>query len=108
MARKCYVQIGLELVDKDDHEALARARGEHRALSYTIMPDLPDFISPIDGRRYSGRAGLREHCAAHNVVPVSDLAGLPPAPAYQIPTYTKREVEARKANLARIVDQYWR
>jgi hypothetical protein len=42
-----------------------------------FMPDLPDFVSPIDGKSYSGRAGLREHCALHNVVPTADLAGLP-------------------------------
>ena len=109
MARKSYVQIGLELIDKEDHEALARARGQQSgAPRYSVMPDLPDFISPIDGKSYSGRAGLREHCVTHNVVPVEDLAGLPPAPAYKLPTYTKREVEARKENLARIVDHCWR
>ena len=109
MARKSYVQIGLELIDKEDYEALARARGQQSSTPrYSIMPDLPDFISPIDGKSYSGRAGLREHCTTHNVVPVADLAGLPPAPAYKLPTYTKREVEARKENLARIVDHYWR
>ena len=43
----------------------------------TIMPDLPDFVSSVDGQRYSGRAGMREHNLKHNVVPVSDLAGLP-------------------------------
>jgi hypothetical protein len=26
-----------------------------------IMPDLPDFVSPIDGRVIHGRRGLREH-----------------------------------------------
>jgi hypothetical protein len=43
----------------------------------TIMGDLPDFVSPVDGRAYSGRAGLREHNLRNNVVPVADLAGLP-------------------------------
>lgn len=42
-----------------------------------IMPDLPDFVSPIDGKRYSGRTGMREHCAIHDVVPTADLKGLP-------------------------------
>jgi len=41
------------------------------------MPDLPDFVSPIDRKLYSGRAGMREHNLRHNVVPVADLAGLP-------------------------------
>ena len=26
-----------------------------------IMPDLPDFVSPVDGRVVHGRAGLRVH-----------------------------------------------
>jgi len=43
----------------------------------TIMPDLPDFVSPIDNKTYSGRAGLREHCKIHDVVPNADLKGLP-------------------------------
>ena len=43
----------------------------------TIMPDLPDFVSPIDGKTYSGRAGMREHCRKHDVVPQAELAGLP-------------------------------
>lgn len=42
-----------------------------------FMPDLPDFTSPIDGKRYSGRAGMREHCARHDVVPNAELKGLP-------------------------------
>jgi hypothetical protein len=43
----------------------------------TIMPDLPDFVSPIDGKEYRGRAGLREHCKIHDVVPNAELKGLP-------------------------------
>ena len=43
----------------------------------TILPDLPDFVSPIDNKTYSGRAGLREHCKIHDVVPNADLRGLP-------------------------------
>tara|TARA_R110000868_G_scaffold5782_1_gene33963 strand:+ start:32584 stop:32919 length:336 start_codon:yes stop_codon:yes gene_type:complete len=43
-----------------------------------FMPDLPDFVSPVDGKRYSGRAGMREHNKRHDVVPVEDLKGLPP------------------------------
>lgn len=45
--------------------------------SVAFIPDLPDFVSPIDGKRYSGRAGMREHCSRHDVVPTRDLAGLP-------------------------------
>ena len=42
-----------------------------------ILPDQPDFVSPIDNRRYSGRAGMREHNRRHNVVNNRDLEGLP-------------------------------
>lgn len=42
-----------------------------------FLPDMPDFVSPIDGKLYSGRAGMREHCARHDVVPNADLKGLP-------------------------------
>lgn len=44
---------------------------------YSILGDLPDFVSPIDNKVYSGRAGLREHNLRHDVVPVADLKGLP-------------------------------
>jgi len=43
----------------------------------TVIGDQPDFVSPIDGRTYSGRAGMREHNLRHNVVNNRDLAGLP-------------------------------
>ena len=42
-----------------------------------IMPDSPDFISPIDRTVVRGRAGVRDHCARHNVVPTAELKGLP-------------------------------
>ena len=42
-----------------------------------FVGDLPDFVSPIDGKLYSGRAGLREHNKRHDVVPNADLKGLP-------------------------------
>jgi len=109
MARKSYVQIGLELIDKEDYEALARARGHQRSgPGYTVMPDLPDFVSPIDGKRYSGRAGLREHCATHNVVPVADLAGLPPKPAYQTAGLDNKTAAERKQMVINQVNQHWR
>lgn len=37
-----------------------------------IMPDIPDFVSPIDGRIIHGRRGLREHNKEHNVTNVAD------------------------------------
>lgn len=38
----------------------------------TIMPDLPDFVSPIDQKVVKGRRGLREHNRRHNVTNTSD------------------------------------
>jgi hypothetical protein len=52
------------------------------------MPDLPDFVSPIDGKVYSGRAGMRDHCARHSVVPTADLKGLPVGPQQRQPDRT--------------------
>ena len=39
------------------------------------------LLSPIDGQLVSGRAGLREHCKKHGVVPTAELKGLPPKQA---------------------------
>lgn len=63
-------------------EEFAKLQGETRT-GPSVMGDLPDFVSPIDGTVVRGRAGLRDHCERHNVVPTADLAGLPPKPANQ-------------------------
>src|SRR5262245_2305215 len=42
-----------------------------------IVPDIPDFVSVIDGSIVRGRAGVREHCLKHDVVPTAELKGLP-------------------------------
>jgi hypothetical protein len=55
-----------------------------------VLGDLPDFVSPIDGTVVHGRAGMREHCARHNVVPTADLVGLPFVPPEHKPD--KREI----------------
>jgi hypothetical protein len=38
-----------------------------------IVADLPDFVSPIDGKVIHGRKGLREHEKEHNVTNVADF-----------------------------------
>ena len=108
MARSRWIYINGEGIPADDYEALARARGHsaESGASVRVMPDLPDFVSPIDGKRYSGRAGLREHCATHNVVPVADLAGLPPKPAHHVPERSRQQVAADKQHLAHIINSY--
>ena len=56
-----------------------------------IAPDLVDFVSPIDGMVVRGRAGLREHCKRHDVVPTQELKGLPPLPAVSPWIHTEAE-----------------
>ena len=74
MAKQSYIQIGGKLIDKSTlvHQDAQGAPA--------ILGDVPDFVSPIDGTLVSGRAGLREHCRRHDVVPTAELAGLPPKP----------------------------
>lgn len=80
MARQSYIQdpVTHELIPREEYHA--RTMGNS---SFTVLPDLPDFVSPIDGTVVRGRAGMRDHCARHDVVPTSDLAGLPPKPVVQ-------------------------
>lgn len=77
MARQSFVQINGVLYDKSkplpEGMSVSRLPG--------IIPDIPDFVSPIDGSIVRGRAGLREHCKRHDVVPTNELKGLPPRPA---------------------------
>jgi hypothetical protein len=96
--RKAWVYINGEAIPKEDYEAQERARG------HLFVPDLPDFVSPIDGQRYSGRAGLREHCAKHNVVPTEDLRGLPPKTLVQEVQRSHRDVERNKRTIAEILN----
>jgi len=77
MSRKSYIQINGKLYDK----SLPLPEEVQNAVSNrgpAFIPDLPDFVSPIDGKLVRGRAGLRDHCARHDVVPTRDLGGLPP------------------------------
>lgn len=42
-----------------------------------FIADEGTFVSPVDGKVYSGRAGTREHNARHNTVNTRELDGLP-------------------------------
>lgn len=102
MARTSYVQIGGKLYDKSlplPPEAVERAGNRHM-----VSGDLPEFVSPVDGKVYSGRAGLREHNARNNVVLAADLAGLPPRTLHQDYTPTKQEREATRRTIAEIIN----
>jgi hypothetical protein len=69
----------------------------------TVMSDLPDVVSPIDGTIIRGRTGLRDHCARHNVVPTADLKGLPLSPRWN-PTDRERLEDIKKAMIKK---GYW-
>ena len=64
-----------------DGTVVEKGSGNERRASESkgpaIIPDQGDFVSPIDGKTYSGRAGMREHCKTHNVVWNEELKGLP-------------------------------
>lgn len=74
MSRRSWIQIDGKLYEKgvDELPPEMPRQGAPR-----VCGDLPDFVSPIDGKTYSGRAGMREHCARHDVIPTADLKGLP-------------------------------
>lgn len=98
--RKSYVQIGGKLVDK---ELLAQQQDVQGVKAPTVVADLPAFVSPIDGKTYSGRAGMRDHCARHDVVPTADLAGLPPKPMVNT-NFDPRYREETKRTIAEIIN----
>ena len=73
-----------------------------------IMGDLPDFVSPIDGRHYSGRTGLREHNLTHNVTPHADLKGLPYQTTDRAYTTPKEQARERKERIIHMVNKNWK
>jgi hypothetical protein len=87
MTRRCWVYINGQSYEKGtepDYPAHGSSVGP------TILPDLPDFVSPIDRTVVRGRTGMRDHCARHNVVPTQELKGLP---------FKKPEVRASKGEI---------
>jgi len=102
MARKSYVQINGKLYDKSlplPSEAVESSQHRHM-----VAGDLPEFVSPVDGKLYSGRAGLREHNARNNVVLAADLAGLPPKTLHQDYTPTRQQREETRQTIAEIIN----
>ena len=81
---------------------------ELESRQFTVMPDLPDFVSPIDRKVYSGRAGMREHNSRHDVVPTADLAGLPIRRFHEPISPTPQERKERKERIIHLVNQNWK
>jgi len=106
MTRTSYVQINGVLYEKG-----TEPRRDDFRTGPNVLPDLPDFVSPIDGRLYSGRRGLRDHCDRHNVVPNADLKGLPTLTVnsnQRHPDDVRRDKVARKEQIIRLVNQHYR
>lgn len=106
MTRRSYVQIDGVLYEKgtEPHQSTGRS-------GPAILPDLPDFVSPIDGKSYSGRTGLREHCRRHDVIPNAELKGLPTLHVTsdtRRPEQVKQDRQARKEQIIRLVNQHYR
>jgi hypothetical protein len=66
-----------------DGRVFERGSPEHmeyegsKTYSPRVFGDEESFVSPIDRKVYSGKAGMREHNARHQVVNNRELAGLP-------------------------------
>ena len=94
MARRSFVQINGRLYERGVDEIPEQLDG--RSGAYVVMGDLPDFVSPIDGTVVRGRAGLREHCKKHDVVPTAELKGLPIGPQQKAPDRAAIREELKK------------
>ena len=70
-----------------------------------IMPDLPDFVSPIDGKVVRGRRGYRAHCKEHNVTGMSDFTETWKQQAKDRKNFTKSR-EERTRRLEAVKEAY--
>lgn len=107
MTKRSYVQIDGVLYEKGTEPIRRQEYGSGPA----IVGDQPDFVSPIDGRVYSGRAGMRDHCARHDVVSNRDLVGLPTLKTnsdFRSPEQKRASVEQRKRILINEVNKHYR
>jgi len=108
MTKRSYVQIDGVLYERgtEPNRSPPPSQG-----GPAILPDLPDFVSPIDGKGYSGRRGLREHCVRHDVVPNADLKGLPTLKTdsdQRRPEEVRRDKEMRKQLIIQQVNKHYR
>ena len=100
MARRSFVQIGGKLYERGVDDIPETAVGQAPA----VLGDIPDFRSSIDGSIVRGRAGLRDHCAKHNVVPTAELKGLPPKTMNQEFKPSAAHREATKRVIADVIN----
>lgn len=92
MTRRSWVYIDGVAYERGTEPISGHSSNGAGSAGPTILPDLPDFVSPIDGKLYSGRTGLRDHCARHDVVPTADLKGLPTSmPVKELSRAERRE-----------------
>lgn len=107
MSRTRYLYKGAKIIAVIKDGVLIESTPEYHEAQggVAILPDLPDVVSPIDGTVIRGRAGLREHCKRHDVVPTEELKGLPPKPMMQEYVVPKREREETKRYMAHLLDR---
>lgn len=98
----------------DGSPAYKRGEEPPRSVGRTypaFIPDMPDFVSPVDGKRYSGRAGMREHNKRNNTVSNLDLKGLPVLKTHgemRSQQEIKADKRSRVEQVARLVNQHYR
>lgn len=104
VSRKSWVYTGDgRCIEKGtpEHEAyLAEQYGESSSVAF--VPDEGVFLSPIDGKAYSGRAGMREHNRRHDVVNNRDLAGLPTGLSGKAPPPSTRDRQKMRETIGEI------
>jgi hypothetical protein len=89
---------------KEDGTVIEKGTGyqmERRSDGTMFVADLPEFKSPIDGKMYSGRAGLREHNRRHNVINNEELKGLPQATVNTAPKIDRAAIREQIIRSAR-------
>lgn len=106
MSRECWVY------PSDGRPPYKRGEQSSEGLSGPMfIPDSPDFVSPIDGRHYSGRAGMREHCKIHDVVSNNELKGLPPLTTTsdtRSASERRADANSRRHHIANQVNKHYR
>jgi len=109
MAKSRFIYKNGEVVAEFRNDELVSATPDYYGgdvHSLFIAPDLPDVVSPIDGSIIRGRAGLREHCRRHDVVPTEDLKGLPPKPMFQPLKHSAQERRQIREYMSHLYDKH--